>query len=333
MTPEQAEKLQSMHLPLDGVWMPKATSTVAHFVDDPFWIIYWACVVTFILIMAPMFWFAVKYRAKTPDQKALSQVDHSQILEISWSVLPLIFFFWVFVLGFRGFMEIFIAPSGATEVQVTGQKWFWNIAYENKGEKVVVGGPGAEFVFPKGKKFKLVMKSTDVLHSFFVPNFRIKSDVIPGRYTTLWFEATEAGVFPLLCTEYCGKDHSNMLGTIKIVETEEEWLTWLDKVGGKPKDMSDEDYGAQLYTSKGCNACHTVDGGPAVGPTWKGLYGSKHALEGGADVVVDDDYITESIYQPAAKVVKGFAPAMPSYQGQLKQEQVDALIAYMKTLK
>ena len=114
MDAEQLKQLQSMHLPLDGVWLPKATSTIAHVVDDPFWIIYWACVIAFVLMMAPMFWFAWKYRRKSAEQKALSQIDHSQAMEIAWSVLPLVFFFWVFVLGFRGFLEMFVAPAGAT---------------------------------------------------------------------------------------------------------------------------------------------------------------------------------------------------------------------------
>lgn len=322
------EKLQSMHVPLDGVWMPKATSTMAHVVDDPFWLIYYVCVVTFILIMIPMFYFAVKYKQRHPDQKALSQVDHSQVLEITWSVLPLIFFFWVFVVGFRGFLDLFIAPAGSTEIQVTGQKWFWSMEYEHKGDKVVVGGPGAEFVFPKGHKFKMVMKSNDVLHSFFVPNFRVKSDVIPGRYTTLWFEATEAGLFPLLCTEYCGKDHSNMLGMIKIVETEEEWHAWLEKQAVTPVTA---EAGKALYASKGCNACHSVDGSRLVGPSFKGLYGREEQTDKGA-VKVDDAYITESILNPMAKIVVSYPAAMPPYQGQLKQDQIDALIAYIKTL-
>jgi cytochrome c oxidase subunit 2 len=325
-----ADKLQAMHLPLDGFWLPKATSTLAPVVDDPFWIIYWACVIAFFLMMAPMFWFAWAYRRKTKDQKAVSQVDHSQAMEIAWSVLPLIFFFWVFVIGFRGFLEIYVAPSGATEVQVTGQKWQWSITYTtNTGDKVVVGGPGAEFVFPKGKKFKLVMKSQDVLHSFFVPNFRIKSDVIPGRYTTLWFEATEAGVFPLLCTEYCGKDHSNMLGKIKIVETEQEFTDWLEK---QKVTVVNAESGKALFEQKGCTACHSVDGTKLVGPSMKGLWERTEKTSAG-EVKVDAEYITESIWQPQAKIVEGYPPAMPPFQGQLNQDQINAIIEYIKVLK
>lgn len=330
MDAEQLKQLQSMHLPLDGMWLPKAASTIAHVVDDPFWIIYWACVIAFVLMMGPMSWFAWKYRRKTPNQKAISQIDHSQAMEIAWSVLPLIFFFWVFVLGFRGFLEMFIAPAGATEVQVQGQKWQWSMAFDHKGDRVSVGGVGAEFVFPKNKKFKLIMKSVDVLHSFYVPNFRIKSDVIPGRYTTLWFEATEVGEYPLLCTEYCGTNHSNMLGKIKIVETEAEWLAWLDKMNTTTVDVPT---GKKLFETKGCTACHSVDGSSGLaGPTFKGLWGRNEQTDKGA-VTADADYITESILQPQAKVVNGYQPVMPPYQGQLKQDQINAIIEYIKTLK
>ena len=323
------EKLQAMHLPLDGLWLPKAASTLASVVDDPWWIIYYASGAAFIAMMGPMAWFAYKYRRKHKDQKALSQMDHSQAMEIAWSVLPLIFFFWVFVLGFRGFLEMFVAPAGAQEVQVTGQKWQWNITYDHNGGKVAVGGQGATFVFPKGKKFKLVMKSVDVLHSFYVPNFRIKSDVIPGRYTTLWFEATEAGEYPLLCTEYCGTNHSNMIGMIKIVETEAEWKAWLD---AQDTVTVSPESGKKIFEEKGCTACHSVDGTRLIGPTMKGLWGRMESTNKGP-VSVNEEYIAESILQPQAKIVDGYAPAMPPYQGQLKQEHIDALIEYMKTLK
>jgi cytochrome c oxidase subunit II len=322
-------KLQNVHLPLEGDWMPQAASTTAHLVDHPFWVIFWASVVAFILIMTPMFYFAFKYRQKREDQKAVSQVDHSQLLEIAWSVLPLIFFFWVFLIGFRGFMEMWVAPSGATEVKVVAKKWAWSMVYDHKGDKVVVGGgQGAEFGFVKGRPYKLIMTSNDVLHSFFVPNFRIKSDVIPGRYTTVWFEATEAGNFPQFCTEYCGTDHSNMMSMIRVFNTDEEFDAWMktqQKVDVTPEG------GKALYTGKGCNACHSVDGSRGIGPSWKGLYGSKHGVVGGAQVDVNEAYISESILNPMAKIVEGYAPAMPPYE--LTPAQIAAITEYMKSLK
>jgi cytochrome c oxidase subunit II len=323
-------KLQKLHVPLEGMWMPEGASTFVNDVDVPFWIIYWACVIVFIACMIPMFWFAWKYRQKSKEQKAVSQKDHSQLMEIAWSSLPLIFFFWVFVLGFQGFMNMWVAPTGATEVRVIGQKWFWNLVYESKtGDKVVVGGPGATFGFVKGKPYKMLMTSQDVLHSFYIPNFRVKSDVVPGRYTTVWFEATKSGIFPLFCTEYCGTNHSNMNGVIQVFDTEAEFDAWLktqQKVDVSP------DGGKALYASKGCNACHSVDGVKGVGPSWKGLYGSKHGTSAG-EVEVNDAYIAESILNPMAKIAEGYAPAMPSYQGQLSTEQIQAITEYMKSIK
>jgi cytochrome c oxidase subunit II len=331
--PEKAA-LRDMHLPLEPGWfnggmLPEAASTATHVVDDPYWIIYWACIITFVVCMVPMFLFAWKYRQKTPDQKAISQKDHSQLLEIAWSSLPMIFFFWVFFLGFKGYMHMWVPPSDAQEVRVVGQKWFWNIVYEDKGSQVVVGGPGATFGFVKGRPYKLLMTSQDVLHSFYVPNFRVKADVIPGRYTTLWFEATKAGTYPLFCTEYCGTDHSNMNGRIQVFDTQAEFDAWLktqQKVDVSPAG------GKALYAAKGCNACHSVDGNKGVGPSWKGMYGSKHGTSAG-EVEVNDAYINESILNPNAKIAAGYAPAMPSYNGQLSTEQIQALIEYMKTLK
>ena len=319
------EKLQQMHLPLEGFWLPEAASTGAHYMDDPWWLIYWVCVVTFFLIMAPMFWFAWRYRRKSADQHAESQMDHSQLLEISWSVLPLIFFFWVFVLGFRGMLALYVAPADAMEVRVTGQKWIWSMTYPNGGQ---TGGTGADFVFPVNKPVKLVLTSKDVIHSFFVPNFRIKSDVVPGRYTTLWFEANKEGEYPVECTEYCGKDHSNMLAKIRIV-SQAEYDKWVESINVVPVTVAT---GEKIYKSY-CIACHSIDGSKLVGPSWKGLYGRAEEMSDGTTVTADEAYILESILEPAKKVVKGYAPVMPSFKGQLKQEEIDSAILYIKSLK
>ncbi len=329
MNEETAAKLQSMHLPLDGVWMPEGTSTMAADVDFAYWVIYWVCIAVFIAMMGAMGWFMWRYRRKNEGQKAESQNDHNQLIEILWSVLPLLFFFWVFVIGFRGFLDLYIAPSNAMEVRVTGQKWFWSMQYPYKeNERLVVGGPGAEFVFPVHKPVKIVLTGVDVLHSFYVPNFRIKMDAVPGRYTTLWFEATRTGEFPLLCTEYCGQDHSNMLGKIKIVE-EPEYLAWLNSVKDKG-DVVSADQGKALYASKGCLACHSVDGSKIIGPSFKGLYGRKESTDKG-EVQVDDNYIRESILNPTAKVVSGYPPAMPPQN--LSPKEIDSIILFLKTLQ
>lgn len=321
-------KILEMQLPMDGVWMPKAASVAVPSVDDPFWLIFWACVITFFLLMAPMVYFIARYKRKTPDQKAESQVDHSQVLEIAWSALPLVFFGVVFYMGFTGYLNLTVPPANAVEVRVTGQKWFWSLDYP---QGFTLGGAGETFVMPENTPIKLVMSSKDVLHSFYVPNFRIKQDVIPGRYTTLWFQATEKGEYPIFCTEYCGKDHSMMLGKIKVV-SQEEYQKWAqataDAQGGEPT----ADKGKVVY-EKYCKACHTTDGTRLVGPSFKGLAGRQEELTGGTKVEVNKEYLVESIVNPMAKVVNGYPPAMPSFKDSLKTNDIDSVILYIESLK
>jgi cytochrome c oxidase subunit II len=183
--------LLSMQLPSGSLWLPEAAALSTPAVDDPFWLIYWTCVVAFVLVVVPMFYFMWRYRRKTADQRAESQVDHNQLMEIAWSAIPTVFFVIIFVWGFRGFLDLQTAPANAMELRVTGQKWFWTVKYPDQG--VTVSGQGAELVVPIDQPVKLVMTSTDVLHSYFVPNFRVKQDVIPWRYTTLWFQPTKIG--------------------------------------------------------------------------------------------------------------------------------------------
>jgi cytochrome c oxidase subunit II len=328
-------ELQSMKIPEGGFWLPKGVGPTVDVVDDPYWLIYWTCVVTFVLIIAPMAWFAWKYRRKQVGQRAESQVDHNQMIEIAWSVLPLVFFVVMFVMGFRGFLYLYVAPANAMELRVTGQKWFWSAAYP---EGFAVGGVGAEFVVPTNRPVKVVGTTTDVLHSFFVPNFRVKQDMLPGRYTTLWFEASEPGTYPVLCTEYCGKDHSNMLAKITAVPPE-QYAAWAQK-------MKDEAAGGEINAATGeklygqfCVACHSTDGTNRVGPSFKGLYGRQEALADGSTVAVDAAYITESIYEPAKRIAQnGCATtpcpnAMTPFKGTLSQPQVDSIIKYLETLK
>lgn len=320
--------LTKIELPSTEVWLPKAASVTTPAVDDVWWLIYWTCVVAFILVVVPMFWFMWRYKRRSPEQKALSQNDHSQILEILWSAVPTVFFVLIFVWGFRGFLELYVPPKDAMELRVTGQKWVWTVKYDGD---VTVTGKGAEFPVPVGKPVKLVMTSVDVLHSFFIPNFRTKMDVVPWRYTTLWFQATEEGLFPVFCTEYCGKDHSNMLAKIKVV-SQAEFDKWLaaekEKAGGSPTVET----GLQVYNTV-CVACHSNDGTPRVGPTFKGAMGRETELADGTKITVDDSYLMESILEPNKKVVKGFPPAMPPMGGTLTKNQIDSVVMYIKSLK
>lgn len=325
---EQNAELLKLNLPVDSLWLPEAASVTVPSVDEPFWLIMWTCVFAFVVTTVPLFWFMYRYRRKTPDQKALDQTDHSQLLEIAWSAIPTVFFVIIFVWGFRGFLNLQTPPGDAMELRVTGQKWQWTIKYP---EGVTVTGQGAEVPVPVGKNIKLVMTSVDVLHSFFIPNFRTKMDVIPWRYTTLWFNATKEGTFPIFCTEYCGKDHSRMLAKLKVMP-QADYDAWVQKAAAEAGGPATIEKGMEVYNGV-CLACHSVDGTRRVGPSFKGLYGTERKFADGSVVQANDDYLLRSILEPNAQVVEGYPPAMPPMGGTLNQTQIESVILYIKSLK
>jgi cytochrome c oxidase subunit 2 len=195
---------------------------------------------------------------------------------------------------------------------------------------------------PKGKPVRLLITSRDVVHSFFVPDFRVKQDAVPGRYTQLWFEATELGPHPLECAEYCGLQHSRMLGTVEVMPPE-DFQRWIESQTRGLADRQDATppqsrmalraMGQKVAVSEGCMRCHSVDGTPHIGPTWLDLYGRTETLSTGEKVLADEAYLTQSMMNPAAKIVAGFQPVMPSFQGRLDPEQTAALLEYIKSLK
>ena len=324
----ETNSLQAMKFRPDTLWLPEAAATNTGGVDDPFWLIYWVCIISFIVTIVPMVWFMFKYKRKTPGQKALSQEDHSQMLEILWSAIPTVFFVVIFVAGFKGYMDMSVAPVDAMELRMTGQKWQWTAKYPNG---VTITGQGAKFKVPKDRPTKVILSSVDVLHSFFVPNFRVKADALPWRYTTLWFEPTKLGEFPVFCTEYCGTAHSNMLAMIEVVEPA-EFDKWLKEEAEKAGGAADVAKGELVYNQV-CVACHSLDGTRRVGPSFKGLYGSERQLADGSKVIADDNYIMESMLEPNAKIAAGYPPAMPSQRGTLNQTQLDSVILWLKTIK
>lgn len=188
-----------------------------------------------------------------------------------------------------------------------------------------------EVVVPVNTPIKFLMTADDVLHSMFIPNMRVKKDIIPNHYTRLWFEATRTGTFQMFCTEYCGDGHSNMLATLTVL-SHSEYQSWLQSSGGD-EDLPLRELGQKLYTSKACNTCHSLDGSVKTGPSWKGIFSADRALGDGSSVKIDENYIRESIVNPQAKVVKGFAPVMPTYKGLLSDREINGLIEYIKTLK
>jgi cytochrome c oxidase subunit 2 len=308
-------------------FMPPADSHNAVNVDLLYGFIFWLSVVLFILVIGPGAWFVYKYRLKPGEEhKPTPRITHHLGLELTWSVIPLILVFIVAIWGFWDFMALGVAPADAEEIYITGYKWGWRFEHRDGTKEL------NELHLPEGKKIKLIMTSEDVIHSFFIPDFRVKSDLPPGRYTTLWFEPKGTGTHQVFCTEYCGEGHSRMLATV-YVQPKAEYDKWFIE-GPKPPDGLDPvAWGKQLYTSKGCNTCHSVDGSKLTGPSFKGIFGKPQPLTTGASVTVDEEFIRESILNPQAKIAAEFSPVMPSYQGLVKQTEMTALIAYIKSLQ
>jgi cytochrome c oxidase subunit 2 len=272
-----------------------------------------------------MLYFAIRYKAKGREENEVGDDSnhHNTALEITWSVIPLFICIGIFVWGFKGFVEMRTPPRDTLEIHAQAQKWSWAFTYPN-------GGVDNKLHVPIDRDVRIIIQSSDVLHSLFIPAFRTKMDAVPGRYTDLWFRATKTGNFPIFCAEYCGTQHSDMLSEA-VVHDAAAYEGVLDKIGGG--DLSPVELGQKIYDTRGCKTCHSVDGSALIGPTWKGIWGTDRALEGGGTIKVDENYISESINNPTAKVAQGFAPSMPSYQGQLKDSEITAVVEYIKSLK
>jgi cytochrome c oxidase subunit II len=311
----------------DQFWLPRAGSDFAKSSDALFHYIMWVSAISVILILAAMVYICIKYQAgkRSENKAAESQLDHSNVLEAIWSGLPIFFLVTFFVWGFKDFVIFKSAPRDAVEIYATGQKWKWTFKYPN-------GHVDGELHVPQGKNTRVIIKSVDVLHSLFLPEFRVKMDAVPGRYTDLWFKPDYAGTFPIFCAEYCGKQHSDMLTQV-VVHDGNGYEEWLEKKEKEIEDMPPVQLGEAMYKQFGCAACHTLDGSPNTGPTFKGLFGRTEALVGGRQQVVDENYIRDSILMPQKDIVQGYPPQMPSFQGQLSDKKIDGLIAYIKTLK
>lgn len=313
---------------LNDLLLPPAKSTLAQNTDSLFWFVHLSGLALTIGLIGVIIYFVIKYRRKSDDE-VTPLITHNNKLEVTWSVIPLIIVLIIFGWGYQVFMDQRVAPDDAYEVNVTGQKWIWQFTYENGART------NGELHVPAGRPVKLVMNSSDVIHSFYVPDYRIKQDVLPGRYTEVWFNAAEPGESIVFCTEYCGTSHSDMMAKV-IVHEEEEFQNWLaDNSGGgsKPEDLAPAEWGEQLAQEWACTTCHSTDGSSLTGPTWQGVFGSEEALADGSTVTVDENYLRESILEPSAKVVDGFPDVMNTYQGQLSDEQINAIIEYIKTLK
>jgi cytochrome c oxidase subunit II len=305
--------------------LPPPSSTLAPEVDALFNFVLIASIIFFLIVVVGMIIFVSRYRRR--EGRLVGEgPSHNRWLEIVWALIPLVLVFIVFLWGFRVYMKMNIVPGNALEIKVTAQKWFWSFDYPGGATSL------NDLVVPVDRPIKLVMSSTDVIHSFFVPNFRMKMDVLPNRYTVTWFEATQTGNYNLFCTEYCGTGHSEMIGKVNVV-SQREYDEWLETSASAGEDMSLTDFGAQLYQSKACITCHSIDGRPQVGPSFKGRYGTQVQLQNGEAVLADANYMRESILNPQAKIAAGYQPVMPTYQGLLKDREIDALIEYIKSLQ
>jgi cytochrome c oxidase subunit 2 len=304
----------SKFLPL---W-PDQASTMAGQVDALYIYLLMVSGLMTALIFIAVTVLAIKYR-RVPGREA-QPIEGSTILEISWTVLPFFVMLTFFVWGAVLFFQERTPPADATEVYVVAKQWMWKIEHM-EGQREI-----NELHVPTGENVKLIMTSQDVIHSFFIPAFRIKQDVLPGRYTTLWFKATVPGRYHLFCAEYCGTNHSGMGGDI-IVMAPQDYAHWM--AGGPSAPL--QDTGRALFVQLGCATCHRSDV-QGRGPSLVGVYNKPVLLADGRTVMADENYVRESILDPTAKIVNGFKPVMPAFQGIVSDEQLNALVAYVKSL-
>lgn len=310
--------------------LPLQGSDHARHVDTLFMFIVWLDVFFFVLISGLAIYSVVRFKRKAGV--VTPYITHNMTLELIWSVVPTFMVIGLFFWGAAGFLDYRVAPDNAMEISVSARKWSWAFEYPD----------GSKFVndvhIPIGKPVKFTITSDDVLHDFYVAAMRVKHDAIPQRYDAVWFTPTVAGRFPVQCTQYCGKDHSRMLAWI-TVEDQAAYDKWL--LEGPPEwdellktEKGSIDLGRQVYENKGCNSCHSVDGAKNTGPTWKGMWGRTEKFVDGGTVVVDEEYVKESINEPAKHIVLGFENVMPSFGGGLiRDKELRGLLAYMKSLK
>jgi cytochrome c oxidase subunit II len=310
---------------LTDYMLPPARSTLASETDALFHFINMTSIILLVGITFAILYFAWKYRRKSDDD-VTPVITHNNKLEITWSVIPLIMVMIVFGWGFSGYMNLVTPPDDAYEIRVEGASWNWRFFYENGAVSV------GELNVPVNRPIKLIMSSTDVIHSFYVPDFRVKRDVLPNRYSSIWFEATETGESHIFCTEYCGTQHSNMDGTVNVM-SQDEFDIWLEAGNAVDESVPPAERGEALVSQNGCNACHSVDGSSGVGPSFAGLWENERTFQNADPVTADENYIRESILQSNAKVLEGYDPVMPSYQGVINDQQISDIIEYIKTLE
>ncbi|MEZ5319199.1 MAG: cytochrome c oxidase subunit II [Vicinamibacterales bacterium] len=300
---------------------PPQASSMAMEVDLLYLFIVSVCAFFAILVTALVVFFTIKYRRRNPDDVG-ADIHGSLILELTWTFIPFVLAMAMFAWGADVFFRLARPPADAMEIYVVGKQWMWKVQHP-AGVKEI-----NELHVPVGRDVRIHLGSEDVIHDFSIPAFRVKMDAVPGKITTLWFRATKPGTYHLLCLEYCGTKHSGMIGQVIAMEPQ-DYEAWL--AGGRSTGTAVEN-GERLFTSFQCITCHKDDS-TGRGPSLLGVYGSTVELTSGGTVIADDNYLRESIMNSQAKVVKGYQGIMPAFQGQISEENLMQLIAYIKTLK
>ncbi len=282
------------------------------------------CLFTLFLALAialTILYFAIRYRRR-PERPQGDEIRGNLLLELSWTVVPTIIALFIFYFGAKLYFQLQTPPAGAMEIHVVAKQWMWKFQHLDGQAEM------DELHIPVGRDIKLILATEDVIHSFFVPAFRVKADVVPGRYRSVWFRALRPGAYHLFCAEYCGTNHSGMGGYI-IAMNAADYQAWLQK--GRTSGSAAAE-GEKLFSQLACNTCHLSDR-QGRAPVLGGLYGRPVPLRGGQRVIADEDYLHESILAPEAKIVAGFDAIMPSFRGLLSEEQVLLLVAYIKSLE
>src|SRR5215203_1870636 len=299
---------------------PDTASTMAHRVDALYFFLIGLTAFFSLLIAGLIIYYAIKFRRRAPDSVG-ARISGGLVLEITWTVIPLAIVLAIFTWGASVFFAMARPPADTLNIYVVGKQWMWKFQHLNGAREI------NELHVPVGQPVKLIMTSEDVIHDLFFPAFRVKADVIPGRYTEIWFEATRPGSYHLFCAEYCGTRHSGMIGQVVVLEPS-EFQTWLSSGQAEGSLAS---AGGKLFRDLACNTCHRSDA-QGRGPVLDGLFGKTVTLQSGERIAVDEAYIRESIVNPNEKLTAGFQPIMPAYQGQVNEEQLLELIEYVRAL-
>ncbi len=299
---------------------PREASTIAPYADALYFFLLLITVIGLTLVGALVFGFSIRYRKA--NHPVAEQVEGSTLLEATWTIIPLALFLIVFVWGALLYFRIYNQPTNAMNIYVVGKQWMWKAEHPGGQHEI-----NALHV-PTGRPVQLTMISQDVFHSFSIPDFRVKREVIPGRYSTVWFQATDPGTYHIFCTQYCGTQHSGMIGEVTVLSPD-DYQKWTQ---ASTSGMSLAQNGERLFASIGCNACHSGSAA-ARGPNLAGVYGSKLKLVNGSEVLVNDAYLRDAILNPSQHLTAGYAPIMPTYQGQVSEEGLIDLVEYIKTLQ